>query len=165
MVYWFSLRFGVGAGLLAPLFFGVNLLKAVSYVAAVRLADRIGLVNTMVFTHLPSNIALLLLPLMPTFPLAAAVLLARHALAQMDVPTRSSYLVAVVDPEERTAASGVTTVVRAGAHALTPVLAGAAFQLASLGAPFYLAGGLKILYDLGLFLGFRRLRPEEERHR
>jgi MFS family permease len=165
VVYWFSLRFGVGAGLLGPLFFGVNLLKAGSYVVAARLADRFGLVNTMVFTHLPSNVALILLPLMPSLELASACLLIRHALAQMDVPTRSSYLVAVVDPEERTAASGVTSVVRAAAHAVTPVLAGRALQMAALGVPFYLAGGLKILYDLGLYLGFRRLRTEEERLR
>jgi MFS family permease len=162
VVYWFSVRFGAGAGVLGPVFFGVNLLKGVSYIAAVRLADRIGLVNTMVFTHLPSNVLLLLLPFMPTLPLAVACLWARHALAQMDVPTRASYLMAVVDPGERTAANGVTSVVRSVAHAVSPALAGLALQAAASSAPFLLAGGLKVLYDLGLYLGFRRLKPEEE---
>ena len=162
VVYWFSLRFGVGLAFLGPLFAVVSLLKAISYVLAVRLADRIGLVRTMVFTHLPSNVLLLLLPAMPTLGLAVVVLLLRHTLAQMDVPARASYVVAVVDPAERTAASGVTMVVRPVATAVSPVLAGIAIQLASSGAPFLLAGGLKIVYDLALYAGFRRLPPREE---
>lgn len=163
VVYWFSLRFGVGLAVLGPVFGVVSLLKALSYVVAVRLADRLGLVRTMVFTHLPSNVLLLLLPAMPSLPLAIAILLIRHMLAQMDVPARTSYVVAIVDPEERTAASGVTMLVRPAAHAASPVLAGLAIQLASSGAPFLIAGGLKILYDLLLYAGFRRLAPEEER--
>lgn len=162
VVYWFSLRFGVGLAFLGPLFAAVSLIKAISYVLAVRLADRIGLVRTMVFTHLPSNVLLLLLPAMPTLGLAVVVLLLRHTLAQMDVPARAAYVVAVVDPAERTAASGVTMVVRPVATAASPVLAGIAIQLASSGAPFLLAGGLKILYDLALYAGFRRLPPREE---
>ncbi|MGH7752295.1 MAG: MFS transporter, partial [Gemmatimonadales bacterium] len=165
VVYWFSLRFGVGLAVLGPVFAAVSLLKALSYVVAVRLADRLGLVRTMVFTHLPSNLLLLLLPAMPSLPLAVAILLLRHMLAQMDVPARSSYVVAIVDPEERTAASGVTMLVRPVANAASPVLAGLAIQLASSGAPFLLAGSLKIVYDLLLYAGFRRLAPEEERAR
>ncbi len=165
VVYWFSLRFGVGLAVLGPVFGAASLLKALSYVVAVRLADRLGLVRTMVFTHLPSNVLLLLLPAMPTLPLAIAILLIRHMLAQMDVPARASYVVAIVDPEERMAASGVTMLVRPAANAASPVLAGLAIQLASSGAPFLLAGGLKILYDLLLYAGFRRLAPEEERAR
>lgn len=165
VVYWFSLRFGVGLAVLGPVFGAVSLLKALSYMVAVRLADRLGLVRTMVFTHLPSNVLLLLLPAMPSLPLAIAVLLIRHMLAQMDVPARASYVVAIVDAEERTAASGVTMLVRPAAHAASPVLAGLAIQLASSGAPFVLAGSLKILYDLLLYAGFRRLTPEGERAR
>jgi len=165
VVYWFSLRFGVGLAVLGPVFGVVSLLKALSYVVSVRLADRLGLVRTMVFTHLPSNVLLLLLPAMPSLPLAVAILLIRHMLAQMDVPARTSYVVAIVDPEERTAASGVTMLVRPAAYAASPVLAGLAIQLASSGAPFLIAGGLKIVYDLLLYAGFRRLAPEEERAR
>ncbi|MGH2605826.1 MAG: MFS transporter, partial [Anaerolineales bacterium] len=165
VVYWFSLRFGVGLAVLGPVFGVASLLKALSYVVAVRLADRFGLVRTMVFSHLPSNVLLLLLPAMPSLPLAIAILLMRHMLAQMDVPARTSYVVAIVDPEERTAASGVTMLVRPAAHAASPVLAGLAIQLASSGAPFLIAGSLKIVYDLLLYAGFRRLAPEEERRR
>ncbi|HEX9680811.1 MAG TPA: MFS transporter [Anaerolineales bacterium] len=165
VVYWFSLRFGVGLAVLGPVFGAVSLLKALSYVVAVRLADRFGLVRTMVFTHLPSNVLLLLLPAMPSLPLAIGILLIRHMLAQMDVPARTSYVVAIVDPEERTAASGVTMLVRPAAQAASPVLAGLAIQLASSGAPFLIAGSLKIVYDLLLYAGFRRLAPEEERAR
>jgi predicted MFS family arabinose efflux permease len=162
VVYWFSLRFGVGLAVLGPVFAAVSLLKAVSYIVAVRLADRIGLIRTMVFTHLPSNVLLALLPFMPTLSLAVALLLLRHALAQMDVPARSSYVVAVVDPDERTAASGLTMLVRPAATAASPVLAGVAIQLASSGAPFLIAAGLKIVYDLALFAGFRQIQPEGE---
>lgn len=165
VVYWFSLRFGAGLAVLGPVFGAVSLLKALSYLVAVRLADRVGLIRTMVFTHLPSNLLLLLLPVMPSLPLAVAVLLLRHMLAQMDVPARSSYVVAIVAPEERTAANGVTMLVRPAAHAASPVLAGLAIQLAGSGLPFFLAGSLKIAYDLLLYAGFRRLAPAEERSR
>ncbi len=163
IAYWFSLRFGVGAEFLGPLFFGVNVLKSISYLLAVRIADRIGLLNTMVFTHLPSNILLMMIPLMPTLSAASAVLLARHLLSQMDVPTRSSYIVAVVEPEERTAATGVTTLSRTSAQALGPVIAGAALSASRFGFPFFVGGGLKIVYDLALYFSFRGLKPPEER--
>ena len=163
LVYWFSLRFGVGAEFLGPLFFGVNVMKSISYLLAVRIADRIGLLNTMVFSHLPSNVLLIMLPLMPSLTAASAVLLARHLLSQMDVPTRASYIVAVVKPEERTSAVGVTTLSRTLAHAFGPVLAGAAISVARFGFPFFVAGGLKIAYDLALYFSFREHKPPEER--
>jgi MFS family permease len=162
IAYWFSLKFGVGGEVLGPVFFGVNVMKAASYQGAVWLANRIGLINTMVFTHLPSNVLLMLIPVMPTLPLAILVLLLRHALAQMDVPARGSYVVAVVHPDERTAATGVTTLARTAAQAVSPAIAGVALQLASLGAPFFIAGALKIVYDLGLYMSFRRLKPADE---
>ena len=139
---------------------------AVSALAAVaaRLADRIGLLKTMVVTHLPSNVLLLVVPLMPSFPLAAAVLLARSALSQMDVPTRQAYTMALVPPTERTRAAGLTAAVRPAAAAVAPVLAGLALQGAAFGLPFYLAGGLKIVYDLLLFATFRKIAlPQEAR--
>ncbi len=163
LVYWFSLRFGVGAEFLGPLFFGVNVMKSISYLLAVRIADRIGLLNTMVFSHLPSNVLLIMIPLMPSLTAASAVLLARHLLSQMDVPTRGSYIVAVVKPEERTSAVGVTTLSRTLAHAFGPVLAGAAISVARFGFPFFVAGGLKIAYDLALYFSFREHKPPEER--
>lgn len=162
VAYWFALHFQVGGELLGPIFLGVNLMKAVSYPLAVRLAGRIGLINTMVFTHLPSNLLLILIPFMPNLSGAVICLLARHLLAQMDVPARSSYVVAIVDSDERTAATGVTTLVRTVAQAAGPALGGVALQLAALGAPFFLGGGLKIIYDLALYFNFRRLRPPEE---
>ncbi|MEE9217143.1 MAG: MFS transporter, partial [Anaerolineales bacterium] len=163
IVYWFSLRFGVGAEFLGPLFFGVNVMKSISYLLAVRIADRIGLLNTMVFSHLPSNVMLMMIPLMPTLGWASAVLLGRHLLSQMDVPTRSSYIVAVVEPEERTAATGVTTLSRTIAQAFGPVIAGAALGAARFGFPFFVGGALKIVYDLALYFSFRSRKPPEER--
>jgi hypothetical protein len=117
----------------------------------------VGLLNTMVFTHLPSNLLLLAVPLMPTFPLAAAVLLARHVLSQMDVPARQAYTVALVAPEERPAAAGFTTSVRALAQSVAPALSGSAMATAATGLPFFLAGGLKIVYDLSLYARFRKV--------
>ena len=162
IAYWFSLRFGVGAEFLGPLFFGVNVMKSISYLLAVRIADRIGLLNTMVFTHLPSNVLLMMIPLMPTLATASAVLLARHLLSQMDVPTRSSYIVAVVEPEERTAATGVTTLSRTTAQAFSPVIAGAALSVARFGFPFFVGGALKIVYDLAIYFSFRSQKPSDE---
>jgi MFS family permease len=157
LAYWFHLRFGVGAEALGPLFFGTNLLSALSFLAASKLADRVGLLNTMVFTHLPSNVLLLAVPFMPTFPLAAAVLLARHVLSQMDVPARQAYTVALVAPDERPAAAGLTSSVRALAQSVAPALSGSAMATAATGLPFFLAGGLKIAYDLGLYARFRKV--------
>jgi MFS family permease len=166
LVYWFHLRYGVGLELLGPLFFGTNLLSAVSFLAAARVAERFGLLNTMVFTHLPSNVMLTLVPLAPSFPLAAATLLARHLLSQMDVPTRQAYAMALVAPDERSAAAGFTTSARAMAQSAAPVLSGLAMARAATGLPFFLAGGLKIAYDLALFFTFRRvLLPGEAAER
>ncbi len=162
VAYWLNLKFGLGLEVLGPVFFGANILSAFSYLAAERIAAKIGLINTMVFTHLLSNILLMLVPLVPTAPLAIFLLLVRQALSQMDVPTRQSYTMAVVAPDERVAAAGFTSVTRNVAAASSPIAAGYAFQVAALGLPFLLAGGLKIVYDLSLWVTFRHLKPGEE---
>jgi len=163
VAYWFFVRWGFDPEQLAVLFFFVNILSGVSLLAAGWLASRIGLINTMVFTHLPSNVLLVLVPLMPTGGLAAAVFLARMSISQMDVPTRQSYTMAVVDPDERTAAAGLTNVARSTASAVAPAVTGWAFNVAALSLPFFLAGALKVVYDLLIFVSFRELRPPEER--
>ena len=163
IAYWFHQRFGADPGTLGAIFFGANILAGVSALAAARLAARIGLINTMVFTHLPSNVLLILVPLMPSLPLAVAVLLARFAISQMDVPTRQSYTIAVVEPDERSAAAGVTGIARSLGAAVSPSLATPLFQsvpLASL--PFVIGGGLKIVYDLLVLRAFSAVRPPEE---
>ena len=161
--YWFHLRFGVDPKTLGALFFAANVFAGISALFASRLAARIGLINTMVVTHLPSNVLLMLIPLMPTLPLAALVLLLRFSISQMDVPTRQSYTMAVVAPEERSAASGITGVARTTGAALSPLFAGLLFAQPSLiDVPFYIAGTLKIAYDLLLFRAFRALKPPEE---
>jgi MFS family permease len=165
VAYWFFIRWDFDAGQLGILFFFVNLLSGVSLLAAGWLASRIGLINTMVFTHLPSNVLLILVPLMPTAGLAAALFLARMSISQMDVPTRQSYTMAVVDDDERTAAAGLTNVARSAASALSPTVTGWAFSVAALGLPFFIAGGIKVLYDLLIFASFRGLRPPEEQGR
>src|SRR5215213_4311651 len=162
MAYWFHVRFGVESGMLGSIFFGANILAGISALLAVRLANKFGLINTMVWTHIPSNILLILVPLMPTLPLAIAVLLARFSISQMDVPTRQSYTMAVVEPDERAAAAGFTTIIRTLASAVSPALTGILFGAALLNAPFFLAGGLKIVYDLALYRSFRTIRPPEE---
>jgi len=162
-VYWFHIKFGVETGVIGSIFFGANILAGISALLAVRIAKRIGLINTMVFTHIPSNILLILVPLMPALPLAIAVLLLRFSISQMDVPTRQSYTMAVVAPDERSAASGVTAIARSVGAAISPSLTG--IFLASpalLGVPFLLSGGLKIIYDLLLFREFRAVKPPEE---
>jgi len=156
LAYWLHLRFGVGPEALGALFFGTSLLSALSFLVATRVAQRFGLLNTMVFSHLPSNVLLLGVPFMPSFAGAGALLLARHLLSQMDVPTRQAYVVALVDPDERVAAAGLTASVRAFAQACAPVVAGLAVAATASPAPFLLAGGLKIGYDLGFFYRFRR---------
>jgi MFS family permease len=164
MAYWFHLRFGVEPALLGGIFFAANLLAAVSSLSASRIAAKIGLVQTMVFTHLPSNILLILVPLMPNLPLAIVVLLLRFSLSQMDVPTRQSYVISVVEPDERSAAAGVTGVARTTGAALSPILSAplvASNGLTSL--PFFLAGGLKIVYDLLLYRAFKSGRAPDER--
>lgn len=163
MAYWFHVKFGVDTGILGSIFFGANILAGISALLAVKLAERIGLINTMVFTHIPSNIFLILVPLMPTLPLAIGILLLRFSISQMDVPTRQSYTVAVVDPDERSAAAGVTAIARSVGASLSPVLTGLFFSIPVLfSAPFFFSGGLKIVYDLLLFREFRSVKPPEE---
>ncbi|HXG96797.1 MAG TPA: MFS transporter [Gemmatimonadales bacterium] len=158
--YWFYLRFGVDPATLGAIFFGANLLAGISALVASRLAARFGLIRTMVFTHLPSNVLLILVPLMPSFPLAVAVLFARFSISQMDVPTRQAYLMSVVSPEERSGAGGITGVARTIGAGLAPIFAGLLFSQPSLiNVPFFIAGTLKIVYDLLLYRGFIT-RPE-----
>jgi len=161
--YWFYLRFGVSPGMLGAIFFWANVLAGVSALLASRLAARFGLVRTMVFTHLPSNILLILVPLMPNLPLAILVLLARFSISQMDVPTRQSYIMAVVGPEERSAAGGITGVARTLGAAVAPVFAGFLYGRPSLmSVPFFIAGTLKVFYDLLLYTGFAAVQPPGE---
>jgi MFS family permease len=161
--YWFYLRFGVDPGSLGAIFFWANVLAGFSALLASRLASRIGLIKTMVGTHLPSNVLLILVPLMPTLPLAVAVLLARFSISQMDVPTRQSYIMAVVAPEERSAAAGVAGVARTIGAAISPLCVGFLFARPSMiNLPFYIAGTLKIAYDLLLYKEFVAIRPPEE---
>lgn len=165
LVWWFHLRFGASEVALGAVFFATNVLGAVSALLAVRIAARIGLVNTMVFTHIPANVLLVLVPLMPSLPLAILVWLLRATISQMDVPTRQSYVLAVVDPDERSAAGGVTNVARSIGAALAPALASPLLVSPAWHAlPFFLAGGLKIAYDLTLWRAFRTLHPPEERN-
>ena len=161
--YWFYLRFGVNPETLGMLFFAANILAGVSALLASRLAARFGLLNTMVATHLPSNVLLILLPLMPSLSLAVLVLLVRFSISQMDVPTRQSYTMAVVDPAERSAAAGITGVARTTGAALSPLFVGFMFARPSLvNAPFFIAGTLKIAYDLLLYREFSAVTPPEE---
>jgi MFS family permease len=162
--YWFYLRFGVEPATLGAIFFWANLFAGISALVASRLAARIGLVRTMVVTHLPSNILLILVPLMPNLSMAVLVLLLRFSISQMDVPTRQSYTMAVVPPEEQSAAGGFTGVARTTGAAISPLFVGFLFARPSLiNAPFFIAGALKIVYDLLLYYSFRKLHPPEER--
>ena len=163
LAYWFHAKYGVDTGVLGSIFFGANILAGLSALFAARIARRFGLINTMVFTHVPSNIFLILVPLMPNLPLAIGMLLARFSISQMDVPTRQSYTMAVVAPDERSAASGVTTIARSVGAALSPSLAGLLMAVPIFfSAPFFLAGGLKLGYDFLLFKSFRGMKPPEE---
>jgi MFS family permease len=163
VAYWLHVRFGVGASVLGPVFAAVAILQALSYEISGRLANRIGLINTMVVTHLPSNVLLLLVPFSPSLPWAIAFLLARFTLSQMDVPARQAYVVSIVPPSERAGAVAMTGAVRGVAQSFGPALAGVAIGVAAFGLPFFAAGGLKIVYDLALFSGFRNRRASHER--
>ena len=163
LAYWFYLRYKTDINALGAIFFGTNLFSAFSFLAAPWIARRIGLLNTMVFTHLASNLLLILVPLMPNLELTVAMLLARNLLSQLDVPTRQSYTMAVVDPDERAAAAGIMSVARNGGAALAPLFTGSVLAAPALGLPFLLAGGLKIVYDLWIFALFRHVRPPEEK--
>ena len=164
VAWWFHRRFGAAPALLGGIFFGANVLAGLSALSAAWVARRIGLVRTMVFTHLPSNVLLLLVPLMPTLPLAMTVLFLRFSISQMDVPTRQSFTMAVVDPGERSAAAGVTGIARTVGSSISPLVAGPLYAVPALASvPFFIAGGLKILYDLALLVAFGRVAPPEER--
>ena len=163
VAYWFHVRYGVEPALLGAIFFGANILAGFSALSAVSIAKRIGLINTMFFTHVPSNILLILVPLMPTLPLAIIMLLLRFSISQMDVPTRQSYTMAVVDPDERSAAAGVTGIARTTGSSLAPTIAGQLLGNATLlNVPFILCGALKIIYDFALLYNFRKIKPPEE---
>ncbi|MDD2809839.1 MFS transporter, partial [Rhodoferax sp.] len=165
MAYWFHIKFGMDTGLLGSLFFAANVLAGISALLAVPLSKRFGLINTMVFTHVPSNLLLMLVPLMPNLPLAIGLLLARFSISQMDVPTRQSYTMAVVAPDERSAAAGVTGIARSVGASLSPLLTGMFLANAAwLSLPFFLCGGLKLVYDLALYRSFSAMKaPEENR--
>ena len=163
---WFFTRFGADLAALSYIFSAANVITALSYIAAAKIADRIGLVNTMVFTHLPSNILLILVAFAPSLQLAVILYLIRMTMSQMDVPTRQSYIVAIVNEDERTAASGLTNVSRNIAQTISPSLFGYIFQSSlSLAAPFVLGGVIKIIYDLALYFNFRNIKPKDELYR
>ncbi len=163
LAFFFYAHFGVSEEIVGLLFFAARLANALSHLGAAWLAKRIGLVNTMVFTHIPSSLLLATVPIAPTFPVAAALFLLRESLVEMDVPTRQSYVMAVVRPEERTLASGVTHVVRMAGWAVAPFAAGLFMEGMSLATPVFIGAGMKILYDLLLYAAFRNLKPPEER--
>lgn len=160
--FWFFTKFGVDLVTISLVFSVAGVLTAISFLFAAKLADRIGLINTMVFSHIPSNILLILVAFSPTFPIAMGLYLARMSLSQMDVPTRQAYIVAVVQENERTAAAGITNTSRNIAQALSPSITGAIIQSLWLSAPFVIGGLLKIVYDLGIFVNFRKVKPLDE---
>ncbi len=163
LAYFFYERFGAGEAAVGFLFFGARVVNAGSHLGAAWLAKRFGLVNTMVFTHIPSSLLLVTVPFAPTFPVAAILFLLREGLVEMDVPTRQSYVMAVVRPEERTFASGVTQLVRLGSWAVAPAFAGVLMKGFSLAMPLIVGAGMKIGYDLLLYAAFRKHQPPEER--
>jgi predicted MFS family arabinose efflux permease len=163
VAYWLHVRYGAGAGELGAILFVANLLSGFSGLVAARLARRFGLINTMVWTHLPSNVMLMLVPFMPTLETSVALLFVRYAISQMDVPTRQSYTMAVVDPDERSAAAGVTTIARSLGAAASPSLSTPLLAVPGLAAlPFVIGGGIKVAYDLLLYREFKNVRPPEE---
>ncbi|MBI3743820.1 MAG: MFS transporter [Chloroflexi bacterium] len=162
LAYWFNLKFGFSLSQLGYLFFATGMAASFSFLVAAKVSEKIGLVNTMVFTHLPSNILLFFVPLAPNAASAVALLLARQALSQMDVPTRQSYTMAVVAPEERTAAGGITAVSRTAAQSASPSLSGWMTHAVGLSGPLLLAASIKGFYDLVLWTAFRKRKPPEE---
>ena len=163
--FWFFAKFNVALTDLALVFSVAGVLTAFSYVLATRLADRIGLINTMVFTHIPANILTVLVAFAPTFPVALGFYLGRMALSQMDVPTRQSYIASVVSDEERIAAAGITNTSRNMTQAISPSIAGVVIQSLWLSAPFVVGGLLKIVYDVGLYVNFRKVKPSQEQEK
>ena len=162
IAFWFSTRFGADPAFIGGVLFGANILAGLSALAAARIAGRIGLIRTMVYTHLPSNVLLILVPLMPTLPLAVLVLLLRFSISQMDVPTRQSYTIAVVEPDERSAAAGVTGIARSLGAAVAPLFAAPLYASGLAALPFIVSGSLKIVYDVLLYVSFKRVAPPEE---
>jgi predicted MFS family arabinose efflux permease len=162
VAYWFQRRFGVSPSVLGAIFFGANLLAGLSALMASRVARRIGLLATMVATHIPSNVLLFLVPFMPSLPLAITVLLLRFSISQMDVPTRQAYTMALVPAGERSAAAGVTGIARTVGASLSPMIAGPLYASATLASlPFLFAGGLKIVYDVLIWRTFRKVKIEK----
>ncbi|WP_100183128.1 MFS transporter [Candidatus Nitrosotenuis aquarius] len=160
--YWFFTRFGVDLPILAMIFSIAGVLTALSFLAATKIAGKIGLINTMVTTHIASNVLLILVAFAPIFPIALGLYLARMSISQMDVPTRQSYIVAIVNDKERTAAAGITNTSRNIAQAVSPSITGMIIQSLWLSAPFVIGGVLKIAYDIGLYVNFRKIKPAEE---
>ena len=160
--YWFYTRFGADLSTLSYIFAIAGVLTAISFMASTRIASKIGLVNTMVFTHIPSNILMIILAFAPTFSIAISLYFARMSLSQMDVPTRQSYLMGVVSENERIPAAAITNTSRNITQAISPSLSGILIQALSLSAPFVFGGVLKIVYDVGMFFSFRKIKPPEE---
>jgi MFS family permease len=163
VAYWFYLRFHVDPAVLGGIFFGANILAGISALSAAWVASKIGLINTMVFTHVPSNILLILVAFMPSLPLAILMLLLRFSISQMDVPTRQSYTMAVVEPDERSSASGITGIARTIGASVAPVLSTSMLANPLLGLPFIASGAIKIIYDYFLYRSFKSVKPPEER--
>jgi MFS family permease len=163
VAYWFHTRYGVNPATLGAIFFGANIFAGISALSAAWIARRVGLLNTMVFTHVPSNILLILVPLMPNLALAITMLLLRFSISQMDVPTRQSYTLAVVSPEERSSAAGVTGIARTLGASLAPLFSAPLIGIPALaGAPFIISGVLKLIYDFSLYQNFKATKPQEE---
>lgn len=160
--FWFFTKFGVDLTTLSIIFSIAGVLTAISFFFAAKIADRIGLINTMVFTHIPSNVLLILVAIAPTFPVALSFYLARMSLSQMDVPTRQAYIVAMVEENERTAAAGITNTTRNVAQSISPSITGAIIHSLWFSAPFVIGGLLKIIYDLGIYANFRNTKPRDE---
>ena len=160
--FWFFTKFDIDLSLISYIFSIGSLLTAFSYLIAAKIADKIGLINTMVFTHIPSNILLILLAFAPTLEIAIVFYMIRMALSQMDVPTRQSYIVAVVEEDERTASAGITNLSRNIAQAISPSITGYIIGVLSLSAPFIIGGLLKIIYDITLYINFRKIKPSDE---
>ncbi len=162
VAYWFYLRFHVDPAVLGSIFFGANILAGISALSAAWVASKIGLINTMVFTHVPSNILLILVAFMPNLPLAIIMLLLRFSISQMDVPTRQSYTMAVVEPDERSSASGITGIARTIGASIAPVLSTSMLANPLLGLPFIASGTIKLVYDFYLYRSFKSIKPPEE---
>jgi MFS family permease len=160
--YYFYERYSLQLGSLGLLFAGTQIVTAISFLVAERIARQIGLIKTMVFTHIPSNLLLAVIPFVSSAPIAVGLLLSRQSLSQMDVPTRQSYLMSVVPEADRTLAAGFTNVSRSIAQTFSPSLAGYAIAALWLGSPFVIAGGLKVAYDLSLYKIFHKLKPPQE---